>query len=75
MNDILDGLDINPEDLLIDTYHNASSPFWANSYIRIAHKPTGIVIDWNDGKSPQQVRRKALELLSEKLKMHLNTNS
>ena len=75
MNDILDGLDINPEDLLIETYHNLSSPFWAYPYIRITHKPTGIVIDWNDGKSQKEVRRKALELLAEELaKLKANTN-
>lgn len=73
MIDPLEGLDINPQDLRIDTYSNPASPF-GYPYIRITHKPTGIVIDWNEDESPQKVRRKAFELLAEEIKKRANTN-
>ncbi len=58
--------DINPSDLKIDIYSNPHNHF-AKHAIRITHKPTGIEVNCSGEKTLDLNKRKALEILREKL--------
>ena len=62
---------INPEDIEIDTYA-ASSAGWQHAnknetWVRIHHKPTGIIVNVWDSRSQLQNKEKAFRILKAKL--------
>jgi peptide chain release factor 1 len=62
---------INPEDIEIDTYA-ASSAWWQHAnknetWVRIHHKPTWIIVNVWDSRSQLQNKEKAMRILKAKL--------
>lgn len=64
-------IDINPDDIIIDTYA-ASSAWWQNAnknqtWVRIHHKPSWLIVNIGDSKSQLKNKEKALSVLKSRL--------
>ncbi len=69
----IDAVDINPNDLKIDTYRASGAGGQhvnkTDSAIRITHLPTGIVVECQDERSQHKNRARAMSLLQSKILM------
>lgn len=69
--DEVDAVEINPNDLRIDTYRSSGAGGQhvnkTDSAIRMTHLPTGIVVECQDERSQHKNRARALSLLQAKL--------
>lgn len=64
-------IDLNPKDVILDTYAGSSSG-WQNAnknqtWVRLHHKPSGLIVDIWDSKSQMKNKEKAFEVLKTRL--------